>query len=349
MASIGHSPLSQALKNSKRAGPRKQTSRRSCFLVTVDTECDDAWTHHQQITTKNAEFLPRFQQLCESYGLTPTYFTTFEMANSSAFREFGQDILKRGKGEIGMHLHAWNSLPLVPLTSYDTLYHPYLTEYPEPVMRDKINFMTDLLEDTFGEKVVSHRAGRWGFNATYARLLVERGYLADCSVTPLISWAEHLGDPNQGGGPDYSGFPLLPYFLDLDDISRSGNSNLLEIPVTAMRTQPRILQKLTGRVQRHSLLKRTVDRAFPPVCWLAPTRGNIGALLRVTKKSLLAGRPCVQFALHSSNLMPGGSPFFPKERDVEALYDDLGKLFSLAGQNFRGATVKEFRREFAEA
>lgn len=349
MATIGQSSVSEAVKHSNRRANRKVTSRRASFLVTVDTECDDAWAQTQQITTKNAEFLPRFQQLCESYGLAPTYFTTFEMANSPVFQEFGQDILKRGKGEIGMHLHAWNSLPLVALTSNDAVYHPYLTEYPEPVMRDKINFMTDLLEDIFGQKMTSHRGGRWGFNETYARLLVERGYLADCSVTPLISWAEHRGDPDQQGGPNYSDFPLLPYFIDLADISRSGKSNLLEIPVTAMRTQPQLMQKLCRRLNPRSLVRRAVNHAFPPVCWLAPTRDNMGLLLRVVKKSLAAGRPCVHFALHSSNLMPAGSPFFPEERDVEALYDDLHDLFSLASQSFSGTTVSEFRREFAEA
>lgn len=349
MSIIGQTSVSEGLKGSALLLRRKQTSRRACFLVTVDTECDDAWSQRQDVTTANAEFLPRFQQLCESYGLTPTYFTTFEMANSSAFREFGRDILKRGKGEIGMHLHAWNSLPIVPLTANDTLYHPYLIEYPEPVMREKINVMTDLLEDTFGQKMTSHRAGRWGFNETYARLLVERGYLADCSVTPLVSWAEHLGDPDQHGGPDYSHFPLLPYFLNLDDISRSGNSNLLEIPVTAMQMQPVFLRNICDKLDRRSLLRRVINRVVPPVCWLAPTRENMGLLLRVLKKSAATGRPCVQFALHSSNLMPGGSPFFPKERDVEDFYDDLHKLFSLASQTFRGATVTEFRREFAEA
>jgi len=37
-----------------------------------------------------------------------------------------------------MHLHAWNSPPLVPLTSDDFHYQPYLIEYPDPVMKEKI-------------------------------------------------------------------------------------------------------------------------------------------------------------------------------------------------------------------
>jgi len=51
------------------------------------------------------------------------------MAMSAAFVEFGRDVLARGTGEIGMHLHAWNSPPIVPLTGDDFHYQPYLIEY----------------------------------------------------------------------------------------------------------------------------------------------------------------------------------------------------------------------------
>ena len=94
------------------------------------------------------------------------------------FQEFGRDVVTRGAGEIGMHLHAWNSPPLFQLTEDDMLHHPYLIEYPPNVMRDKIRLMTDLLGERMGDRVLSHRAGRWGFNARYAELLVERVWIS---------------------------------------------------------------------------------------------------------------------------------------------------------------------------
>ena len=322
---------------------------RPCFLITVDTECDKAWSPTTQVCTANSCFLPRFQALCESYRLKATYLTTFEMSACPTFQEFGRDLLKRGPGEIGMHLHAWNSPPIVPLTSNDGLYHPYLIEYPEPVMRDKISFLTDFLEDTFAVKMTCHRAGRWGFNSIYARLLAERGYLADCSVTPLTSWADHPGDPAQAGGPDYSRFPQSPYFIDLEDIQRPGKSSLLEIPVTAVELQPKPLRTLREWFRPRSLPRRALNRLFPPLCLLAPTRTNLGLIRRVVESSLATKLRCVNLALHSSNLMPGGSPQFRTAEDVEALYDALHRIFSAASQKFRGATVTEFRREFVEA
>src|SRR5512144_2975448 len=45
------------------------------FLITIDTEGDNLWSRPREITTGNARYLPRFQALCEKYGLKPTYLT----------------------------------------------------------------------------------------------------------------------------------------------------------------------------------------------------------------------------------------------------------------------------------
>ena len=82
--------------------------------------------------------------------------------------------------------------------------------------------MTELLEDRFAEKMTSHRAGRWAFDAATRVFCVEHGYRVDCSVTPHVSWAEHPGDPDGPGGTDYTSFPAQPYFLDLDRIDQRG-------------------------------------------------------------------------------------------------------------------------------
>lgn len=79
------------------------------FLITIDTEGDDIWSRRSSVETRNASFLPRFQSLCETFGLKPTYLVNFEMANDPGFIEFGRDLIARGAGEIGMHLHAWNA------------------------------------------------------------------------------------------------------------------------------------------------------------------------------------------------------------------------------------------------
>ena len=39
------------------------------FLITIDTEADNQWDFDHEISTENAKFLPRFQELAEKYAL----------------------------------------------------------------------------------------------------------------------------------------------------------------------------------------------------------------------------------------------------------------------------------------
>lgn len=96
------------------------------FIITVDTEGDNLWRHVEgnPIGTRNAEYLPRFQSLCEKYGFKPVYLTNYEMAMSDVFVKEAKDWLSKGACEIGVHLHAWNNPPIHELAG---LYHnnPY--------------------------------------------------------------------------------------------------------------------------------------------------------------------------------------------------------------------------------
>lgn len=325
----------------------EQRGARPAFIITIDTEGDDLWSRPKTIRTENSRFLPRFQALCESFRLKPTYLTNYEMARCPVFREFGREALRGGSAEIGMHLHAWNSPPLDPLTDRDWWHQPYLIEYPGEVMREKISVITDLLEETFGTAMRSHRAGRWAMDTRYARLLADRGYEADCSVTPHVSRVQHPGAPGRGGGSDYRSFPELPYFIDLDDISRPGPSPLLEVPATVMvntSLPARVLRALSGE---QTLVRRLFKPLCPTLLWLRPRRGNLRSMLTILRRALREGRPCVEFVLHSSELMPGANPTFRTAEDIERLYRDLHILFSATRGHFRGATLQEFAREFA--
>jgi len=314
------------------------------FFITIDAEGDDLWAKPQRITASNASFLPRFQGLCEAYGLRPTYLTNYELASSVVFQEFGRDVLSRGAAEIGMHLHAWNSPPLEPLTRDDHAFQPYLAEYPERLVREKVRYLTGLLEDTFGVKLVSHRAGRWHLDETYARVLVEHGYLVDCSVTPQISWRRTLGDPAAAGGSDYSLFRDRAYFLDLEDLSREGSSPLLEVPLTVLSRRRSLARMLPARARDLPLVQRALA-GLAPVRKLTPKRDNLKDLTAIAADALRSGRGHLELAIHSSELMPGGSPSFPGSTDIERLYESLGALFEFSQGRTRGATLAEYRAE----
>jgi hypothetical protein len=228
------------------------------------------------------------------------------------------------------------------LTADDDRYQPFLIEYPADQMREKVKTITSALEDTFGVTMMSHRAGRWSFNETYARILVDHGYRVDCSVTPHVSWASMPGDPAGKGGTDFSRFPDTAYFVDLDDIRQPGDSPLLELPVTIVPPSYPGVAAARTLLAHHRYGARVADRFFPSSLWLRPTGRNRKTLLHILTSTRQEQRPYIEFMLHSSELMPGGSPTFPSPKSIEALYDDLEALFAAARDVFEGQTVRDY-------
>ena len=316
------------------------------FIITIDTEGDNLWSRPRKITTRNAAFLPRFQELCERFGFKPVYLTNHEMAESDLFAEFGRDVAARGKAEIGMHLHAWNSPPLPTLTADDYFHQPYLVEYPDHLMKEKIRVLTRLLEDRFEQRMVSHRAGRWAFDGRYAEMLRAEGYLVDCSVTPGINWRSHPGDPSGQGGTDYRAFPQRPYFIDPSDISKPAAHGLLEVPMTIRSSR---LFRLFPIAYRIRLLRRLANAISPETRWLCPLQPSLRTSLDRNFQTMLKAVPNsgrddshLEFMVHSSELMPGGSPEFRSVGDIDRLYAALAVLFEKLSRFSHGMTLREF-------
>ncbi|WFQ78891.1 polysaccharide deacetylase family protein [Xenorhabdus sp. SF857] len=307
------------------------------FIITIDTEGDDLWQNSGQISTKNTHYLPRFQNLCERFGFKPVWLTNYEMAMNGSYIEFAKDVIARNTGEIGMHLHAWNSPPIVPLTDDDMHYKPYLIEYPKDQIKAKVDLMTHLLEDKLQTKMLSHRAGRWAFNEYYAQLLVEYGYHVDCSVTPKVNWNFTKGDPNGNGGTDYSRFPDHAYFMDLQDISKEGHSPLLQVPMSIQYKHSAVMNFIKQKYDRLRGKQRS-----PSVNWLRPKGENLAQMKTVVQQTLSNGSDYVEFMLHSSEFMPGGSPTFKSEEQIEQLYQDLEGLFEFLKPLVQGMTLAEY-------
>ncbi len=64
-----------------------------------------------------------------------------------------------------------------------------------------------------------------------------------------------------------------------------------------------------------------------------------------------AGAPCLNVIFHSSEILPGGSPYTPDETSVERFLADLRGLLehATARRGARGLTYAEFCREHAGA
>lgn len=318
------------------------------FIITIDTEGDNLWSKPKNITTQNANYIERFQILCEKHGFKPTYLTNYEMTIDPVFQDFGKTVIENRNGEIGAHIHAWNSPPIKKLTSDDFRYHPYLIDFDQDIIRAKIDYLTKLLEDVFQVKMKSHRAGRWAFNEIYARQLVEFGYKVDCSVTPYISWKNHLGDPEKNGGTNYTDFPSHPYFVNLDNIKKPGTSGLLEVPMSVIHRGPQFVKNKINNTSNKSFISRVYHKIFP-VTMLRPGKYPIEDLLALVQRAVDKKYDHLEFMLHSSEFMPGGSPVFKSEKAIEELFSDINILFAQIAKHFTGMTLHEYYKQFSKA
>jgi hypothetical protein len=305
------------------------------FIITIDVEGDNLWNYrlNDVITTENAKYVSRFQELCEHYGYKPVYLVNYEMANDTFFVNFARKILRAGNCEIGMHLHAWNTPPFYKLAgSYHNYGLPYLIEYPETIMREKFDFLLKRLTETFNTEIISHRSGRWAMNQNYFDILIDSGMKIDCSVTPHASWKKSKGFTVGSAGSNYRTYSEDPFFVK----HSSRGSFILEMPVTI-----RMLRTFSITSPRTVLsdLKKLI--CSKPV-WLRPNGNNLGEMLALIKYIRKSKDDYLMFMLHSSEFMSGGSPSFKTTESIEQLYRDLKIIFENISEGFRGITLKSY-------
>lgn len=302
------------------------------FIITVDTEGDNQWNIYngQDITTENANFIPRFQEMCEGFGFKPVYLVNYEMANNDFLMDYLKKKQKEGVCEIGTHLHSWNSPPEHELErKFEG--NPYITEYPEQIVYEKIDFMTKLIESKVGIRPVVHRAGRWASSDCMFDILSELGYIADCSV---VSGCNMLNYPGKtvSYGFDYRTYPNEAYLV---------KDNLIEIPMTVKHIQ----HTLAGK----SIKNRAKNLIVGKDRWLRPAISTVKEMKLHIDERVENGSDYAEFMIHSTELMPGGSPYFKNSRDVEREYKDMRTIFTYAVQcGFEGITVRDYAKKFLE-
>lgn len=307
---------------------------KKAFLISIDTEGDDLWNWRNgaEIRTENARYLERFQVLCEKYGFVPTYLTNYEMAMDPVYVDFAEKTLSHNACEIGMHLHAWNNPPIFELRDInDNGGQPYLIEYPEEIIEEKIGVITKILRERFGE-VITHRAGRWATNSTYFKILDMYGYKVDCSVTPGISWKNNVGATTGSEGSDYTGSSRTPYKIE--------GTGIIEIPMSIVETHRYIepdqmsIKKFTKSLF-HAIRGQRV--------WIRPLPGRFNEMIEGLQE-IKADEDAeyAMFMIHSSELMPGGSRAFKTVEEIDNLYLWIEKLFKTASSSFVGETIGKY-------
>ena len=321
------------------------------IVVTVDTEADGQWLHGASLTTENVGWWEPFQQLCERHGAAPSYLLTSEVAADERAVRFLAPLAGRGAAEVGAHLHPWTTPPFAaePGLTQNDASHAYPCHIDETLLAAKLRNLTAQIEEAFGAAPTSFRAGRFGLDATGARLLAESGYVVDSSVTPYVTWAANPGRPGWGGGPDFRRHTPYPF-----RVAGSGSPGIVELPVTILPTYALTRRCRIVRERWEAWPLRAARRGLrwwrrPQPLWLRPRpeyrEDDLEALLVEAERRHV---PFAVFMFHSSELMPGASPYRPTRASVDQLLVLLDELFGRArrrGHTF--VTLSAAGRELA--
>ncbi len=298
------------------------------FIITVDTEGDNCWGIRDiknVVTTRNANYLGRFQELCERFGFSPTYLTDYEMALDKIFIEFAQSCLEKGTAEIGAHIHSWNQPPYWPIVKkpFDRG-KPYLGEYPCFIINRKIKTLTNMLESKLNVDITSFRSGRWYMDGAIIRCLGKYGYLVDCTCTPGVNWKDNPGWSVGAKGTNWEWWPNKVCDLNVVGLKGMERTQILEVPVTIVK-----------------------GRDNCSLSWLRPSGDNIQEMKRIIDESLMGQNNYVEFMIHSSELMPRGSMKFRTRMDIEGLYKCMEQLFEYAVlKGYKGITLSDYARQW---
>lgn len=314
------------------------------FVITVDTE-EDNWDryHTTDNPLKNIERVVFLQQLLDEFGVRPTYLVTYPVVTAPRSVEILKRILDRGKCEIGMHCHPWNTPPFDKnevIRKHNTM----LCNLPETQQLEKLATLHEAICKNFGITPVVFRAGRWGFGPGLPRAISQLGYRIDTSVTPYMNWAHYHG-------PDFSDYDPAPFrFTPLGLEQRDAAGSLLEVPVTIGFLQSnfqvcnRFLKALehplarcvhaTGLFYYLKLINKT---------WLSPETSDAASMIRLAICMQRNNYPILNMVFHSSSLMKGLSPFVRSDRDEDQLLQNIREFLEFSqSAGWQPTTLGEF-------
>jgi hypothetical protein len=309
------------------------------LLVSVDTEADNQWLTPPPTTLENIKQIPKFQKICDTFNIVPTYLVSYEVAISDKCREILLPIHKTGRAEIGAHLHPWTCPPFSETEKSKSMGKVYPSSLSQEYFSLKLHTLTESLSKILESSPQTYRAGRWGIDSSHLDILHSEGYIVDTSVTPLISWGhERL---------NYTTAPIFPYFPSQDDICKPGDASILEVPLTVMFTKRPHFTWLFLQNPQNPLTKLGRKLGFGPQPFRPLPRIGVDALLQILKQAIKLDLPMIHFMLHSSELLPGGSPYNKTPSDVKVLLMKIQKIIQAAtSMGLEGQSISQFAKEW---
>ncbi len=312
------------------------------LVVTIDVEEEGLFNGtyaSDSVTASNVAGLERLDSMFRGLGIRPTLLVSYQAAEDPAHRDLIAELSGKWDGEIGAHLHHWNTPPIVPLPQPDPVPSELI---PEEILAAKLDNLLGRLRE-MGGNPVSFRMGRFNLGPKMLGIISGHGISVDSSVAPMRSYY---------GGPAHLSAPTDPYFPDPENPCKPGESKILEVPLTIVPILPKLGKFLAG-LEAAAYLPRKATSWFAMNMGSLPAQPFLTGLRRLkaaVKLHRLRGGRVVTLFFHSSELVRGFSPQNKTEADVDGFLLRLERFLSwlVMEMHAESQTLAGFAKGFRE-
>ncbi len=306
------------------------------LVVTIDTE-EDNWGQYygSDYDFENIERIGALQGLLDQYGIFPTYLVTYPVATNEKSVKILKKIHDKGRCEIGMHCHPWNTPPLEEERSER---NSMLCNLPPDLQFAKMFTLDKTIRERFCLEPTSFRAGRWAYGDSVVQNLAKLDYRVDSSILPLTDWRINYG-------PDMSRYSAKPFSLasivrGCHKVGVDHDNCPSEVPATVGFLQPHewVLNHLYQFIEHKALipfrLKGILHRLhLLNKVWLSPEISDAKYLIRLAEVMIARkGSRVLNLFFHSTTLKPGAGPFVSNMQDDEVFWQKLREFFGFIKQ-----------------
>ncbi|HIE82472.1 MAG TPA: WalW protein, partial [Dehalococcoidia bacterium] len=173
--------------------------KRPILTVVIDTEEEFDWNFPQsrkETSVTAMSDIGLVQDIFDDFNVRPCYMMDYPVATQKQGFLPLKEIFDSGRCALGAHLHPWVSPPHVEQV---TKVNTFPGNLPAELERDKLDILKGIIESNFQCKVLSYKAGRYGFGVNTAALLESLGFEIDLSPSPGFNQSDE-------GGPDFTRF-----------------------------------------------------------------------------------------------------------------------------------------------
>lgn len=302
------------------------------LLVLVHTEEEFDWDgpfDRRATSTAALEALDGAQAMFERAGVKPTYAMDWPVVMSEGSDQRFGAWVERGAAEIGAHLHPWVNPPHEEPVD---VWHSFAGNLEPELERAKLEALTTQIERSIGVRPRTYLAGRYGLGANTPRALADLGYRVDASATPPFDFSDH-------GGPDFRGFPAVPYRYP-------GVDGLVGIPISgayfgllgalgerlfpSLRSPLARVARLEGLASRTGLLTRAR---------LSPEGFELNDLMALTRALWRRGVRVFTLSLHSTSFAPGHTMYVRDAAELSRFRDRCERYLDWFRGEFGGRAM----------